>query len=107
MPKETDRDREQYFSVRWLFSLLYLCGLRISEVVGNTMAGFFCRRDKNGEERWWLEVTGKGDKTRIIPASNELMVELARYRREKGLSAFPLPGEDAPLLPQIGAETTR
>ena len=102
MPKETARDREQYYRMRWLFSLLYLCGLRISEVVGNTMAGFFCRRDKGGEERWWLEVTGKGDKTRIIPASNELMVELARYRREKGLSAFPLPGEDIPLLPPIG-----
>lgn len=40
MPKETDREREHYFRLRWLFSLLYLCGLRISEVVGNSMAGF-------------------------------------------------------------------
>lgn len=29
MFKETDR--EHYLRVRWLFSLLYLCGLRISE----------------------------------------------------------------------------
>lgn len=71
MPKETDREREHYFRLRWLFSLLYLCGLRISEVVGNSMAGFFCRRDKDGEERWWLEITGKGDKTRIVPATND------------------------------------
>lgn len=52
MPRETDREREHYFRVRWLFSLLYICGLRISEVTQNTMGGFFCRRDKDGEERW-------------------------------------------------------
>jgi len=102
MPKETDREREHYFRMRWLFSLLYLCGLRISEVVGNGMGNFFCRRDKDGEERWWLEITGKGDKTRIVPATSELMVELARYRREKGLALFPLSGEDIPLLLPIG-----
>ena len=102
MPKESDREREHYFRLRWLFSLLYLCGLRISEVVGNPMGGFFCRRDKEGEERWWLEITGKGGKTRIVPATNELMVELARYRREKGLAPFPLPREDIPLLLPIG-----
>ncbi|WP_211455428.1 tyrosine-type recombinase/integrase [Collimonas antrihumi] len=102
MPKETDREREHYIRMRWLFSLLYLCGLRISEVVDNTMAGFFCRRDKDGEERWWLEITGKGDKTRIVPATNELMVELARYRREKDLPPIPLTGEAVPLLLPIG-----
>lgn len=104
MPKETDREREHYLRTRWLFSLLYLCGLRISEVVGNTMGGFFCRRDKDGEERWWLEVVGKGDKTRIVPATNELMVELARYRREKGLSPFPIHAEDIPLLLPVGTQ---
>jgi site-specific recombinase XerD len=102
MPKETERERERYFRLRWLFSLLYLCGVRISEVVENSMGDFFYRRDKDGEERWWLEITGKGDKTRIVPATNELMVELARYRREKGLAPFPLPSEDIPLLLPIG-----
>lgn len=103
MQKETSREREHYFRVRWLFSLLYICGTRISEVTENTMAGFFCRRDK-GEERWWLEITGKGDKTRIVPATNELMVELSRYRREKGLAPLPLPGETTPLLLPIGTQ---
>lgn len=41
------------------------------------MGAFFCRRDKDGEERWWLEIIGKGEKTRIIPATNELMVAQA------------------------------
>lgn len=104
MPRETDREREHYFRVRWLFSLFYICGLRISEVVENAMGGFFCRRDKDGEERWWLEVTGKGDKTRIVPATNELMVELSRYRRENGLTPFPFFGEPTPLLLPIGGK---
>lgn len=102
MPTETARGREHYLRVRWLFSLLYLCGLRISEVVNNTMDSFFCRRDRDGEERWWLEITGKGGKTRIVPATNELMVELARYRRALKLPALPLPGETTPLLLPIG-----
>jgi integrase/recombinase XerD len=105
MPKESDREREHYLRIRWLFSLLYLCGLRISEVIGNTMGSFFCRRDKDGEERWWLEILGKGDKLRIVPATNELMVELARYRREKSLSSLPLSGENLPLLLPIGRRT--
>lgn len=105
LPRESGREREHYFRLRWLFSLLYLCGLRISEVTQNTMGGFFCRRDKDGEERWWLEVTGKGEKTRIIPATNELMVELARYRREKSLAPFPSPHETTPLLLPIGKQT--
>ena len=105
MPKESNRDREHYFRMRWIFSLLYLCGLRISEVVNNTMGCFFCRRDRNGEERWWLEVLGKGSKLRIVPATNELMVELARYRREKGLSSLPRSNEQLPLLLPIGQRT--
>lgn len=98
LPRERDRERAHYFRVRWLFSLLYICGLRISEVVENSMDEFFCRRDAQGEERWWLEITGKGDKTRVVPATGELMVELARYRRENGLAPFPVAGENVPLL---------
>lgn len=105
LPRETDREREHYFRLRWLFSLLYLCGLRISEVTQNKMGSFFCRRDKDGEERWWLEVTGKGEKIRIVPATHELMVELARYRREKGQVPYPSADEDTPLLLPIGHQT--
>ncbi|OIQ72001.1 tyrosine recombinase XerD [mine drainage metagenome] len=104
MSRESDREREHYFRVRWLFSLLYLCGLRISEVTGNSMGCFFRRRDKEGEDRWWLEITGKSDKTRLVPATNELMVELARYRREKGLVPYPIFGETTPLLLPIGTQ---
>ncbi|MGG4774513.1 tyrosine-type recombinase/integrase [Paenalcaligenes sp. Me52] len=102
LPQDTDREREHYARLRWLFSLLYVCGLRISEVIENQMSGFFCRRGNDGVERWWLEITGKGNKTRIVPATTELMAELLRYRREKSLPPYPNATETTPLLLPIG-----
>lgn len=104
LPRETAREREHYFRLRWLMTLCYVCALRISEIAGNSMAGFFCRRDRDGQELWWLELTGKGDKTRIVPATNELMLELGRYRTELGYPALPVPGESTPLLLPIGGK---
>ncbi|MCY1490159.1 Tyrosine recombinase XerC [compost metagenome] len=72
------------------------------------MGAFFCRRDAQGLERWWLEVTGKGNKARLVPATDELIAELARYRRANRLPATPQPGETRPLvLPVIGREQGR
>lgn len=102
LSKEINRERSHYFRIRWLFTLLYLGGLRISEVAENAMGSFFCRRDKDGEDRWWLAVLGKGDKERLVPATNEMMVELARYRREIGLPPYPTPNEETPLVLPIG-----
>jgi site-specific recombinase XerD len=102
MPRQSDRERAHYFRARWLFTLLYLGGLRIAEVSANTMGRFFGRRDAHGQERWWLEVLGKGDKERLVPATDEMMVELGRYRREHGLPLLPSPTDDTPLLLPIG-----
>ncbi|MDN7184672.1 tyrosine-type recombinase/integrase [Caballeronia sp. SEWSISQ10-4 2] len=102
MPCDAAREQEHYARVRWLISLLYLMGLRISEVVSNPMGGFFRRRDRDGQDRWWLAITGKGDKERLLPATTELMAELTRYRRHYGLAALPYGGETTPLLLPIG-----
>jgi integrase len=102
MPRGTAREQEHYARVRWLISLMYLLGLRISEVVNNPMGGFFRRRDRDGQDRWWLTIVGKGDKERLLPATTELMAELTRYRRHYGLPALPYGGEPTPLLLPIG-----
>ncbi|MDG0857534.1 integrase [Pelomonas puraquae] len=99
LPQETPRQRASYARARWLFSLMFLGGLRISEVVHNIMGDFFMRSDpKTGAQRWWLQATGKGDKARLIPATAELMVELMNYRRSLELSALPQPAEPSPLV---------
>ena len=99
LPQDTPRQRATYARARWLFSLMFLGGLRISEVVGNGMGSFFMRSDpKSGEQRWWLQATGKGDKERLIPATAELMVELMSYRRSLELSDLPQASEPSPLI---------
>jgi len=99
LPQDTPRQRAVYARARWLFSLFFLAGLRISEVVGNGMGDFFMRTDaKTGEQRWWLQALGKGAKERMVPATTELMVELMAYRRLLELSDLPTLGEPSPLL---------
>ena len=66
------------------------------------MGQFFSRRDAAGRDRWWLEVTGKGDRERLVPATAEMMAELTRYRRAYDLSSLPSPGEDTPLVLPVG-----
>jgi site-specific recombinase XerD len=103
LPRDTDRARAHAYRVRWLFTLLYLGGLRIAEVGANTMGQFFVRRDADGALRWWLTVHGKGGKERLVPATREMMMELSRYRQQLGLSALPSPNEETPLVLPIGA----
>lgn len=47
-------------------------------------AGFFVRRGSEGAARWWLEVTGKVGKVRLVPVTAELLAELIRYRQRLG-----------------------
>lgn len=103
MPVTSDREKLHASRCRWLFSLLYIGGLRVSEICGTAMGGFFSRRSSDGRERWWLQVTGKGEKARLVPATGELMSEIIRYRMACGLSPLPPEGDETPLVrPLIG-----
>jgi len=96
MPRKTPRERARQERVRFLFSLLYLLGPRVSEVANHTMGSFFERRGK-----WWWRVTGKGDKEASIPVNQEMLAALERYRTHLGLAPMPTPDEETPLLPNI------
>ncbi|KVU25000.1 integrase [Burkholderia ubonensis] len=105
LPVGTERERLHAARCRWLFTVLYLAGVRATEIASTPMGAVFCRRDAAGVERWWIEVLGKGNKTRLVPATDELIAELARYRRAHGLPPSPYQGERRPLLlPLIGHE---
>ncbi|WP_042591448.1 tyrosine-type recombinase/integrase [Ralstonia solanacearum] len=105
LPTHTERDRLHAARCRWLFTVLYLAGLRAAEIASTPMGAVFRRRDAAGADRWWIEVQGKGSKTRLVPATDELIAELARYRRAHGLPPSPQLGEARPLLlPLIGQE---
>jgi len=51
MPVTNERDRRHASRCRWLFSLLYIGGLRVSEICETTMGGFFSRRGTDGREQ--------------------------------------------------------
>jgi site-specific recombinase XerD len=98
LPQETDAQRAYYARCRWLTTLFYLQGMRISEVAGGQMGSFFRRLGADGKDQWWLETLGKGDKERIVPVSTELIQELRSYRTQNGLAALPTRSEETPLV---------
>ena len=91
-------DLPRYHRLRWLFSLFYLGGLRISEVSQGCMGDFYFRRAPDGKELWWLRVVGKGNKERQIPISGEFLDELLLYRSYIQVPGFPSVGEQVPLF---------
>ena len=98
IPRESDLERRHYARARWVIRLAYITGMRISELCENTMGGFEDRIGKDNRHRWFLTITGKGDKIRTVPATRELVDELVDYRQSMGLSKYPLPGESTPLV---------
>lgn len=86
---------------RTLFVLNALFGmyLRISELVETPrwvprMGDF--ERDLDGH--WWFRTVGKGNKERLITVSDSMLEALKRYRKSRGLSELPRPGEQVPLI---------
>jgi integrase len=95
-------DDSTYERHLFLISVLYLLGLRISEVSETkgrvpTMGDFV--RDQAG--LWWFQTVGKGNKFREIAVPDDLLHALKRYRLSLGLSALPYRGDQSPLLPKM------
>lgn len=106
MPRSTPREAARADRARWVFSLLYVAGVRASELAALSMTSFYARSGSDGRSRWWLEIFGKGSKTRQVPVTDELLAELSHYRRSRGLSPLPRAGEAYPaVLPLIGEST--
>jgi integrase len=98
LPQDTTVQQAYHARCRWLTTLFYLQGMRISEVAAGRMGDFSRRLGADGHEQWWLDIVGKGDRERIVPASQELVAELARYRRANGLPPLPGRTDDTPLV---------
>lgn len=98
MPQGNLAEQRDRARARWLTTLFYLTGLRISEVAAGTMGNFRREIDKSGKQRWWLDVVGKGEKERHLPVSEELLAELMRYRQAHDLAPLPARNDLTPLL---------
>ncbi|MCC5879918.1 MAG: tyrosine recombinase XerC [Idiomarina sp.] len=85
---------------RAMFELIYSCGLRVSELVSVDLADLNSQRE--------LRVTGKGNKTRIIPYGREADKWLQAWVKVRGqlLSTTGQRGNQALFLGQRGTRLT-
>lgn len=83
-------------AIRWRFAVEFLVstGLREAELASAKM-GDIWREVKGTSERWYITVTGKGDKVRNVPIVR--IESLMQYRMSMGLEPLPLIGEETPL----------
>lgn len=101
LPQDSTTQKAAYHRYRWVFSLLYGCGLRVSELCAHTMGDFLARPavgNPHAEKQWWLEILGKGNKHRLVPVTSQIMAELALYRQSLGLDPTPQRHETTPLV---------
>lgn len=96
LPQATRSEQQHYERSRWLFRLLYGTALRVSEAALAKSCDLTQRRGK-----WWLHVVGKGGSEGDVPISDELMADLARYRRFYGMQPLPMPLETSPLVMSV------
>lgn len=104
----TDRSFERALFVVSALKTLFL---RVSELSERDnwipIMGHFW---EDTEGSWWLKVFGKGRKIRDVTVPHSFLTCLQRYRRFRGLSALPRPGENQPLVEKIrgqGGMTSR
>jgi site-specific recombinase XerD len=95
-------DPDKYERSLFILNALFSLYLRISELVADerstpVMSDF--RKDVDGN--WWLHVTGKGNKSRIVTVSDEMLKSLKRYRQFLALSPLPIMDDRSPILPKI------
>lgn len=82
---------------RWLMNLLYHTGMRRSSLVSTTMGSFTKKYIKN-EHIWSLSFDTKGNRIHSVIVSEALLKELVFYRENLGLSPYPSPDEEMPLI---------
>ncbi len=70
-----DRDDPLGLRDAAMIELLYATGLRVSELVGLSLAGV-------DAEAGLVKVRGKGDKERLVPVGDQALALMARYLRE-------------------------
>ena len=83
----------------FVMNALFAMYLRISELVDTPrwqpQMGHF---QADQEANWWFTTVGKGNKEREISVSDAMLEALKRYRKSRGLTALPAPGESSPLI---------
>ena len=93
LPENTKEQIDNKERTKFLFTLLYLLGLRISEVTKSTWGSF-----KKRNNHWWFFIEGKGGKLGHIPVNSQLLNCIKGYRLYLGKDLLPTPNENEHLI---------
>ena len=86
---------------RAIIEVLYGCGLRVSELVELKLSQIF-------EQDEYIVVVGKGDKQRLVPISQEALMQIGLYLEQTRSNQVAKPGcEDILFLNRRGNKLTR
>lgn len=100
MADRTEAQRVRAMRLRYVFDVFYYLGLRMSEATGGAVKHFFVE-----DGRWWFRTLGKGQKERTVPVPSPLLRSLVDFRIVMGFETdYPLPTEDAPLVPSVDGQ---
>jgi integrase/recombinase XerD len=95
-PRETPKQVRVYERARFLLTLFYLMGFRVGDVADNPMGAFERVRVRRGY-LWFWRGRRKGGVGSHLPASDEVMEAVGRYRSAMGLTPrLPVPGDRTP-----------
>lgn len=97
LPIHTLAKRKEVEQSRWTFMALVTLGLRREEITSHGHSAFVARRRPSGEQ-WWCRITGKGQKTRVIPVPPATLHALRSYRLSLGIKELPNPGDETPMV---------
>jgi integrase/recombinase XerD len=75
MIDQIDHSKDEGFRNRAILEVMYSSGLRVSEVISLKISDCFF-------EDGFIKVTGKGDKTRLIPIGNQAIHYATLYKKE-------------------------
>lgn len=99
----------RYARTKFLIILMLQTYARISDLVSvrseppPQMNDFF----RDSADLWWVRFTGKGNKVREVGVSNALLDVLKEYRLHLGLSEYPHPSDNSPMLPSANGEAIK
>ncbi len=75
------RERDRFLLIAFAHT-----GARLNEIVSASMGAIYTE----GNNRWWLDVMGKGNKPRRLPVTDDMLAAYRQYRE-----AFSLPAQAA------------
>ncbi|WP_162144230.1 tyrosine-type recombinase/integrase, partial [Methylocaldum szegediense] len=99
----TEEESRRVRRLVFVLTFAYETGLRLSELAQATTADFVRETVEEGDY-WWLLVTGKGNKPREVPVSEDLLAAINAELLERGEKPVGASRRPVPLIGRLRGE---